>query len=115
MFPIRQKIKDPGKEKLWTLPYLCIILMSTFQASQMQMVNPLMSKYTSDIGVSLHIVGMIVGCFSIAALVIRPVSGPISDRFNNRIVASAGALTMGFATIGYIIAGTSVPLIFFGR
>ena len=115
VFPIKEETLRAKKEKLWTLPYLCIIFMSTFQACQMQMVNPLMSKYTSEIGVSLHIVGMIVGIFSIAALIIRPISGPIADRFNNRVVASAGALTMGVATIGYIIAGTSVPLIFFFR
>ena len=103
------------KEKLWTKDYILIIFMSTFQNAQMQLVNPIMSKYNTALGIDINIIGIIIGVFSLAALFIRPVSGPLADRLNNKLVASVSAIMMGVSTLGYIISGPSVPLIFFFR
>ena len=112
---LRRKFVIMKKEKLWTKDYILIILMSTFQNAQMQLVNPIMSKYNKSIGIDINIIGIIIGVFSLAALIIRPVSGPLADRFNNKLIASISAVMMGVSTLGYIISGESIPLIFFFR
>lgn len=103
------------KEKLWTRSYLFVILTSTFQNCQMQMVNPLMSKYASSLGIDMNIVGIIVGLMALSAMVSRPISGKIADRFDNKRVAAISGAAMGLATVGYLVAGELIPLLFLFR
>lgn len=100
-----------GKECLWTRDYILVVVMSAFQNLQNQLVNPIMARFGRDMGIDMGIIGVLVGVFSIASLVMRPVGGVLSDKVNNKAVAAIGAATMGLATLGYIISGGNVGLI----
>ncbi|MEG1426212.1 MAG: MFS transporter, partial [Oscillospiraceae bacterium] len=103
------------RERLWTRDYILIILMSTFQNAQNQLVNPIMARYNRDMGIDIGLIGVIVGVFSLAALVIRPLSGSLSDRLNNKLLAAVSALCMGISTIGYVVSGADIPLLLLFR
>lgn len=85
--------------------------MSVMQNAQMQMVNPVMSKYGTEMGMNMNMAGMLVGILSFAAMMTRPIGGGIADRLNNRLAAAVSSAVMGFSALGYMTAGESIPLL----
>mgnify|MGYP005788838843 CR=1 FL=1 len=78
--------KPQTTDRLWTLPYILLILMGTFTSTAFYMVNPSMAKFSISLGATVTLAGVITGMFSITALVARPVSGLIADRVNRKLL-----------------------------
>ncbi len=70
-----------NKNRLWSWPYIYILILYCFVQMVLYMITPVLSKYILDMGESNSIAGIIAGAFSITALAIRPFSGYFSDRF----------------------------------
>lgn len=74
------------------------------------MIVSLLSTYLTGIGVSLSVAGVIIGLFSVTSLVIRPVTGFLTDNFSKkRLIIFATALTV-VGTFGYFLTD-QVPVI----
>ena len=56
-------------------------------------------------------VGVIIGAFSVTAVLMRPYSGRLGDRRGRRILMVAGATSIALATLGYVPARSLVPLL----
>lgn len=100
-------------ERLWTAPYITLILLGIFISMSFYMVMPLLSKYALQLGASVPAAGVIVGMFSITALFARPVSGIISDRLNKKYVFMAATALIGLSLIGYGISAGIASLVVF--
>lgn len=100
-------------ERLWTAPYITLILLGIFISVSFYMVMPLLSKYALQRGASVPAAGVIVGMFSITALFARPVSGIISDRLNKKYVFIAATALIGFSLIGYGLSTGIASLVVF--
>jgi len=100
-------------ERLWTAPYITLILLGIFISMSFYMVMPLLSKYALQRGASVPAAGVIVGMFSITALFARPVSGIISDRLNKKYVFMAATALIGLSLIGYGISAGIASLVVF--
>ncbi len=101
------------KGKLWTRNYVLLILANLFSAFSFNMVSTILSKYLVALGVSLAFAGIIVGIFSITALVIRPVSGIVADRFSKRNILFLSNLMIGVSVLGYTVSRNVEVILFF--
>ena len=90
-----------------------MILANVFSAFSFNMVSTILSKYMVALGTTLTIAGTIVGIFSIMALVVRPVSGVVSDRFNKRNILLFSNLMIGAAVLGYTLSSNVGVILFF--
>lgn len=71
---------DMGKDfKLFHIKFIRIMAANTLSAFSFYMISTLLSTYLAERGIKLSIAGIIIGLFSITALVIRPLCGILSD------------------------------------
>ena len=92
---------NPRPIKLFNKKYIFFSLINLFISISFSMVSTTMSRYVHGIGMSVAIAGAITGAFSIAAMVIRPFSGFVSDRFNHKKLLVYSTLLMALCTFGY--------------
>ena len=103
-----------ANEKLWTLPFIIIILISFFASLSYFLIQTLVTSYALSFGAELAAAGSAVGAFSIAAMIIRPFSGFFADRMNKKILLAVTTAMMGLALILYNFCH-SVGMLFFIR
>lgn len=105
--------KEYRPDKLWNKYYIILLIINFFIYIAFYMLNPTIPKYAVNLGYSLTVAGLISGCFSIMALIVRPFSGAISDRYNIRNVSLLSTALIGVAALGYVLSGKIVGLLFF--
>ena len=101
-----------ANEKLWTLPFIIIILISFFASLSYFLIQTLVTSYALSFGAELAAAGSAVGAFSIAAMVIRPFSGFFADRLNKKILLAVTTAMMGLALILYNFCHSVGMLVF---
>ena len=92
---------NPAPVKLFNKRYVFFSLINLFVSISFSMVSTTMSKYVHGIGMSVAIAGAITGAFSISAMVIRPFSGFVSDRFDHKKLLVYSTTAMALCTFGY--------------
>lgn len=97
--------KKTKSVKLWSRNYILLIIENLFAAFSFNMISTILSQYLVKLGATLTITGIIIGMFSITALVIRPFSGLASDRYCKRNILIASNLLIGISELGYILSG----------
>ena len=102
------------EERIFTLPFCMILIMSVISGSASYMVNPVLPDFLVSRGAPLEITGIISSLMSLVALFGRPFSGAASDRFNKKILMVISyVLSIGCLYL-YSISNT-VPMIIFVR
>ncbi len=112
----RQKEKDnavgapPAKDRLWTSNFVlaCFITLASFASFYFLLTT--LPVYIVRIGGSESQVGLIIGVFSITALILRPVVGRAADDYGRRVFILAGNVILALASGLYALAST-VPLL----
>lgn len=84
--------------------YILIVLSGLAVSFGYSMIAPLIAPYGVSLGAGLTAAGVLTGIYSIAALVIRPVSGYASDVFEKRNVCILSTVLLTIAMLGYSIA-----------
>ncbi len=102
---------DQEPKKLWNKSFVLILLMSTCNNSASMMVTPLISKYALSIGLPLTTAATIASLLSIVALLLRPFSGLVSDRFNRKRIIIITTVSNILCLLGYTLATSVVPLV----
>lgn len=101
-------------ERIFTLPFIMILVMSVISGSSSYMVNPVLPSFLVSRGAPMEITGIISSLMSLVALFGRPFSGAAADRFNKKyIMITSYILTLGCLFL-YSKANT-VPMIIFVR
>ena len=101
-------------ERIFTLPFCMILIMSVISGSASYMVNPVLPDFLVSRGAPLEITGLISSLMSLVALFGRPFAGAASDRFNKKILMVISyVLSIGCLYL-YSISN-SVPMIIFVR
>ncbi len=111
---------DPGRtiagnesNRLWSVPFVMLIMTSLITAMGFNMVYTTISKYAMEIRGSLAVAGLVSGIFSIAALCIRPFAGLAADIFNKKYLFIAANVMIGLAITGYALSSNITMLFFF--
>ena len=101
-------------ERIFSLPFLMILVLSVISGSASYMVNPVLPAYLVSRGAPMEITGIISSLMSLVALFCRPFAGAASDRFNKKkIMVLSYVLSIGCLFL-YSKANT-VPMIIFVR
>ena len=75
---------SPKPLRLMNKRYVLFSLINLFVSISFSMVSTTMSRYIHGIGMTVAVAGAVTGAFSIAAMVIRPFTGFVSDRFSRK-------------------------------
>ncbi|MCF6094636.1 MFS transporter [Microaerobacter geothermalis] len=95
---------------LWTKDFVLISLSNLFLFTSFQMLIPTLPAYVEDHGGDEFAVGLVIGLFTISALLTRPFAGKALDTIGRRKVLFSGLLIFIASVMGYYWM-TSVLLI----
>lgn len=106
-----QKDGSDVKASLWTRPFILIILVNFMMFSSMYVLLPTLPVYAQRIGGNETVAGLIVGLFTISAVVMRPISGNLLDRKGRKVLLNAGILIFLFSALAYNLASVILVLL----
>lgn len=102
--------KQQLKEKLWTKDFIILSLSNFFLFFGFQMLLPTLPMYVSYLGGEDSAVGLVIGIFTVSALLIRPFSGAALDIFGRKLFLLVG-LVICLIAIGIYGFATSIVFI----
>nr|MDA8217150.1 hypothetical protein [Dehalococcoidales bacterium] len=83
---------DASSQRLFTVPFLMMSLSAMLFFASMYLLIPLLPLYTVEIGGHSSDVGLVVGAFTITAVLVRPRAGTISDTIGRKPLFLGGSL-----------------------
>lgn len=89
-----------GHKNIWTAPFIFMLFINLFNSAGQYMIGAALPKYANFLGASPVIVGLVSSVFSIAALVIRPVTGSALDYFRKKTLL---CITLSITAITYVV------------
>ncbi len=95
---------------VWSGQFILAIVVATTFAVAFNALIPLLPLYLASFGASDQEIGLVVGVFGVSALVFRPLSGQLTDRFGARRVSIVGALAFAITT-PLTALSTAIPLL----
>lgn len=101
------------KQRLFNSRYIILLSINLIVSISFSMVYTTISKYVTELGVSVTIAGIVTGAFNLSSMVIRPFSGLITDRFNRKRLLIFSTIGMGAAICGYALVSDPTLLIIF--
>nr|MBP7473560.1 MFS transporter [Prevotella sp.] len=97
------------KEKLWNRNYIKVMMSNFMIYFAFYILTPLLPIYLSEkFGATKDIIGIVLSGYTIAALVIRPLSGYIVDSFSRKKVLILSFFFFFIFFGGYIAAGSII-------
>ena len=93
--------EEKRPDKLLNRQYVLFSLINLIVSVSFSMVSTTIAKYAYSIGTTVAVAGAIAGTFSIAAMVVRPFSGLLSDRMNRKTLLVVSTFAMGVFTFFY--------------
>ena len=90
------------RPQLWTRSFVCICIANFMLFFAFYLLLPIIPLYLiSEFQTSKSLVGMVLSCYTIAALMVRPYSGYILDKFKRKPIYLGAYLAFVFIFIGY--------------
>ncbi|WP_159888533.1 MFS transporter [Paenibacillus puerhi] len=95
-----------AKGKLWTLDFVLLSMSNLFLFLAFEMLMPALPVYLAGIGGNASEIGLVMGCFTITAIWIRPFSGHKANRYGKKLLLVIGGILCLAATGSYYAAAT---------
>lgn len=102
---------ETKQPRLLNSRYIMLLTINLITSISFSMVYTTISSYVKGLGMSVAIAGVVTGAFNISSMVIRPISGLISDRVNRKWLLVISTTGMGLAICGYAVAQDPATLI----
>lgn len=99
------------KEPVWTLDFILISIASLFITLGFQMLLPVLPVFSAKIGGSDAWAGLVVGIFTISAVLMRPISGRLLDKHGRRGVYILGLTVFLICVVAYNWTSTILALL----
>jgi MFS family permease len=94
-----------AKERLLTARFVTVVAAGLFYFMSLGMLLPTVPKFIEGpLGGSELAVGVIVGSFSVGAVLVRPFAGRIGDRMGRRVLIIGGAFIVTVSVSTYLVA-----------
>ncbi|EJR61829.1 hypothetical protein IIO_02737 [Bacillus cereus VD115] len=97
-------------ERLWTKSFIQMSFAMLFLFTGFYLLVPALPLFIKEIGGNESQVGLMMGMFTIAAVVIRPVIGGMLDQYGRRSFIIFGLILFGLTMYSYNLASTIVLL-----
>ncbi|WP_126428554.1 MFS transporter [Brevibacillus marinus] len=107
-------MNTPDKPALWTKDFVLLAVSNLFLFLSFQMLIPTLPLYVTASGGDQFAVGLVIGVFTISALLIRPVTGKGLDTIGRQRLLVGGLLVFILSVAGYYWM-TSVALVLLVR
>lgn len=101
-------------QRLWNRNYVAILVANCLISTSFFIVNPTFPIYVKNLLNDLGLVGLLSSIFLISAMLVRPISGYITDRYDKGKIFLAGLLLLCVSFLGYILIH-SIPGIVIAR
>lgn len=101
------------REAIYSRDVVLVMAASFFFMFSTMFVTPLANGYARSLGASATFAGVIVGIMSIAALLLRPIAGNLTDRFSKYGLSFVGGILIVIGILGYVITPNSQLLLLF--
>ena len=103
----------PAKEKLWTQSFICICIGNFLLFFAFYLLLPILPLYLIEVfDTSRSMVGVVLSSYTIAALIIRPLSGFILDMFSRKPIYLIAYILFILCFAGYIYASVIMLFLF---
>lgn len=89
---------------VWNLPFITMLLINLFNSAGQYMIGTSLPKYANHLGAGPVLVGLVSSIFSIAALMIRPITGSALDYFKKKTML---CISLGITAVMYFICAFS--------
>lgn len=89
------------REPLWTRDFILISIASLFITMGFQMLLPVLPVFSAELGGSDSWAGLVVGIFTISAVLMRPVAGRLLDKQGRRGVFILGLIVFLVCVVAY--------------
>ncbi|MFD2923048.1 MFS transporter [Halobacillus naozhouensis] len=100
------EVTQKSEEKLWSFSFVTLILSTFMLFLGFQMLLPTLPVYVKDHGGDSTSVGLVIGMFTITALIIRPFAGSAADRMGRKPILFIGLIITILSISSYIFAIT---------
>ncbi|MFA2691936.1 MFS transporter [Bacillus mycoides] len=97
-------------ERLWTKSFIQMTIAMLFLFTGFYLLVPTLPLFIKEIGGNESQVGLMMGMFTIAAVVIRPIIGGMLDQYGRRSFIIFGLIFFGITMYSYNLASTIVLL-----
>lgn len=97
-------------ERLWTKSFIQMTIAMLFLFTGFYLLVPTLPLFIKEIGGNESQVGLMMGMFTIAAVVIRPIIGGMLDQYGRRSFIIFGLIFFGITMYSYNLASTIVFL-----
>ncbi len=97
-------------ERLWTKSFIQMTFAMLFLFTAFYLLVPTLPLFIKEIGGNESQVGLMMGMFTIAAVVIRPIIGGMLDQYGRRSFIIFGLIFFGLTMYSYHLATTIVLL-----
>ena len=99
--------------KVWNRHFVHLLAIEIAFQFASNLVNPVVSNYTVALGASIAVAGFIAGLNSTMAIVARPFTGWIADRFGKKHILIAAAALFTISAVGCTISTSPAMIGFF--
>ena len=104
---------EQKKSTIWTYNFVALFITTCVMFFGQFMMSTLLPKYLSNLSIGSSVIGVVVGMFSVTALGTRPVTGPLIDGGNKKLLYMLMLGLIAVASFGYAFVSTVPMLIFF--
>lgn len=109
---MEQATSSPVRERLWTRSFTSICVANFLLNFAFYLLLPVLPLYLIEVfGASKTMVGIVVSCYTVAALVVRPAAGFVLDMFNRRVLYLIAYFLFALCFTGYVVAGSIALLV----
>ncbi len=99
--------KEPVRERLWTRSYVLICIANFLMCFSFYTLVPTLPFYLGDVfGAGKTTIGIILSCYTLAVLCVRPFAGWIADTFARKPLYILAYFLFVSWFVGYLLAGT---------
>ena len=99
------------KERLFTLSYILLCVASFLTSFSFFLLVPTLPFYLTEVfDVEPHLVGVVLSCYVVAVLCVRPYAGFVADLFPRKRVYIASYIMFALAFIGYLGIKSSLAI-----
>lgn len=96
----------PNKAKIWNRNFICVFAVNALLGFALSSTNSLVSTYAGFLGASAVIIGALTGMFYGVAFAMRPISGPVTTKFDKKKLVIFATVLGIIVNTGYALTGS---------